>query len=293
MLCDCVSLYEIFQYEHGRDYQHGQGQSGSWGAGQEPSGAKLAAMLGAIGIFGKQSSNEGKDITGVAALLKEADAMYEAGNKKEVKKLLEGKFTENPEVLWRLARSYYDTAEEMPAASKLDRKRICEKAMEVITQALEKSDGSFAVHKWYGIILNKSAEYQGTSATIQSSFIVKEHWEKAAALNPKDPTSCSLLGEWHFSVAGITGLKRSLAATLFATPPTATYAQALEYFLRAEAIQAGFWLKNQLNIAKCYIEEKDMGNAKMWLSKLVNEGKVVTSEDRATVAEAKRLLGKI
>lgn len=250
-------------------------------------------MLGAMGIFGKQSSNESKESTEVAALLKEADAIYEAGNKKDVKKLLEGKFTDNPDVLWRLARSYYDTAEEMTKASKLDRKRICEKAMEIIAQALEKSEGNFAVHKWYGIILNKVGEHQGTSATIQNSFIVKEHWEKAAALNPKDPTSCSLLGEWHYSVAGISGLTRSLAATLFATPPTATYAQALEYFLKAEAIEAGFWLKNQLNIAKCYIEVKDKESAKQWLSKVVNEGKVATQEDSDTVAEAKRLLAKI
>jgi hypothetical protein len=38
--------------------------------------------------------------------------------------------------------------------------------------------GNFAVHKWYGIILNKVSEFQGTSATIKNSFIVKEHWAK-------------------------------------------------------------------------------------------------------------------
>lgn len=279
-------------FQHQRQHQHGNGQRHDWDTAHGPSGAKLVAMLGAMGIFGKQgASGANKEDAEVAALLKEADALYDAGNKKDVKKLLDGKFVDNPDVLWRLARSYYDTADELP--QKLDRRRVCEKAMQIITQALEKGDDNFAVHKWYGIILNKVGEYQGTSATIQNSFVVKEHWEKAVALNPKDPTSCSLLGEWHFSVAGISGLTRSLAATLFASPPTATYAQALEYFLKAEEIEAGFWLKNQLNIAKCYIEVKDKENAKQWLAKIVAEGKVVSQEDKDTVADAKRMLAKL
>jgi hypothetical protein len=46
------------------------------------------------------------------------------------------------------------------------------------THARTHPQGNFAVHKWYGIILNKVSEFQGTSATIKNSFIVKEHWAK-------------------------------------------------------------------------------------------------------------------
>jgi hypothetical protein len=127
-----------------------------------------------------------------------------AGDKKGVKKLLEGKFETNPEVLWRLARSYFDILDGLTKATKLDQKRLCEKAFDTIKLALEEGgENNFAVHKWYGIILNKLSEFQGSTATIQNSFIVKEHWETAAALNPSDPTSCSLLGEWCLAVAGV------------------------------------------------------------------------------------------
>jgi hypothetical protein len=39
--------------------------------------------------------------------------------------------------------------------------------------------------------------------------------------------------------------------------------EALEYFLKAEGIQSGFWLKNQLNIAKSYVQIKDVPKAKV------------------------------
>jgi len=38
--------------------------------------------------------------------------------------------------------------------------------------------------------------FEGTKAAIQKSFVVKEHFEKAAQLNPSDATSHYLLGMW-------------------------------------------------------------------------------------------------
>jgi hypothetical protein len=114
-----------------------------------------------------------------ATLLKDADAMYDSGDKIGVRQLLDGKCADEPEVVWRLARAYYDCAEDKAGSmSKNDKKNLCESALAIITPALEMGPGNYAVHKWYGIILNKVSEFQGTSATIKNSFIVKEHWAK-------------------------------------------------------------------------------------------------------------------
>ena len=53
-------------------------------------------------------------------------------------------------------------------------------------------------------------------------------------------------------VAGLSSLSRSLASAVFASPPTASYEEALGHFEGAELVEPGFWLKNQLNIAKCH-----------------------------------------
>ena len=107
-----------------------------------------------------------------------------------------------------------------------------------------KADNHFATHKWYAILLSESGSFAGTSASIKNSFVVREHFERAAALSPKDATSRHLLGLWCFEVAKLSWIEQKAAAALFATPPTATFAEALDHFEHAERIEPGFYPKN-------------------------------------------------
>ena len=63
--------------EKSRRYR--EGGQGSSHNGKTSVSASMAGMLGALGIFGKQASAASKEDAEVAALLKEADAMYAAG----------------------------------------------------------------------------------------------------------------------------------------------------------------------------------------------------------------------
>lgn len=47
-------------------------------------------------------------------------------------------------------------------------------------------------------------------------------------------------------------LYRKLVETLFSTPPESSFEEALQYFLKAEKAEPGFWNKNALMIAKSY-----------------------------------------
>ncbi|EKX36398.1 hypothetical protein GUITHDRAFT_117398 [Guillardia theta CCMP2712] len=100
----------------------------------------------------------------------------------------------------------------------------------------------------------------GTSATIKNSYKIRELWEKAAALNPEDATTRYLIGEWSFSVADITF--------------------------------PGFWSKNQLMIAKCYVKLEKFEDAKLWLARVI-ERAVANQEDQECQDDAKDLLKKL
>jgi len=82
---------------------------------------------------------------------------------------------------------------------------------------------------------------------------------------------------------------RQIASTLFNTPPSSTYEEALEHFLKAEEIDPGFYKKNLLMIAKTY---KALGNAE--LSKkyalMALEVAIKEEEDKESHEEAKKLL---
>lgn len=45
-------------------------------------------------------------------------------------------------------------------------------------------------------------------------------------------------------------LEKKAAATLFATPPSSTFTEALEDFLKVETLNAGAWKSNMMFIAK-------------------------------------------
>lgn len=85
-------------------------------------------------------------------------------------------------------------------------------------------------------------------------------------------------------------MERKLAATLMATPPTATYEEALDFFLRADAKRQ--FIQNQLWIAKTYVALKDKKNAKEWFTKVTQTAPTCES-DNFDIAEATQALKKL
>jgi len=58
-----------------------------------------------------------------------------------------------------------------------------------------------------------------------------------------------------------------MAATLFASPPSASLPEAITHFLQAEKLKPDGWKENRLFIAKCFIGEGDYTQAVIWLDK--------------------------
>ena len=138
------------------------------------------------------------------------------------------------------------------------------------------------------ILLSESGSFAGTSASIKNSFVVREHFERAAALSPKDATIRHLLGLWCFEVAKLSWIEQKAAAALFATPPTATFAEALDHFEHAERIEPGFYPKNLLLTAQALSRLGRADEAKAALAKCL-AATPKSPEDEATLEEARKL----
>ena len=161
-------------------------------------------------------------------------------------------------------------------------------ALKHAKRALELVPEIGAAHKWYAILLSESGSFAGTSASIKNSFVVREHFERAAALSPKDATSRHLLGLWCFEVAKLSWIEQKAAAALFATPPTATFAEALDHFEHAERIEPGFYPKNLLLTAQALSRLGRADEAKAALAKCL-AATPKSPEDEATLEEARKL----
>lgn len=199
------------------------------------------------------------------------------------------------EVQWRLARICKELAQVAGAtggaAGKAQERELLLEGLRYATAALGADDAHFATHKWYAILVSLTSGFEGTKATIHKSFVVKEHFERAIELNPSDATSRHLLGLWYYEVAGLSWTMRKVAAAIFASPPTGTYAEAKEHFATAETTEPGFYVKNRLMLGKCHLQLNERAAAAEWFARAL-ELPAKTVEDEQTLTEARRLLNE-
>lgn len=229
---------------------------------------------------------------GKEEVLEQADYLYScAETDKLYQLLLQHKDSDDAEFLWRLARASRDMA-LLPSMEAERKKKLVYEAFEYAKRALEKDEKCFAAHKWYAVCLSDIGDYEGVKVKIGNSYIIREHLERAIELNPKDATSIHILGYWCFAFAELPWYQRKVAAVIFASPPTATYQEALEFFLRAEEVDPNFYSKNLLMLGKTYMAMKDQNNALLWLTK-AKEYPAHTLEDKEVHKEAVDLLKKL
>lgn len=95
-----------------------------------------------------------------------------------------------------------------------------------------------------------------------------------------------------FAFAELPWYQRKVAAVIFASPPTATYEEALEFFLKAEEVDPNFYSKNLLMLGKTYMMLRDDEHAATWLRKACDYP-ALTDEDKQVRKEALDLLKKL
>ncbi|XP_060561804.1 regulator of microtubule dynamics protein 1-like isoform X2 [Ruditapes philippinarum] len=191
--------------------------------------------------------------------------------------------SEDDEILWRLARAAVDKG-KLPEYEDMKRDLYYE-AYDYIKKALELNPRNFAVHKWYAILLDYTGELEGNKQRLINAVQVKEHFQKAIELNPKDATSIHSLGQWCFTFAAMPWYQRKLAAVIYASPPTSTFEEALTYFLQAEETEPNFYSMNLLMLGKTYMRLKDAEMALTYLTRCINHP-VKTPDDKQANDEA-------
>ncbi|EFA76831.1 IPT/TIG domain-containing protein [Heterostelium album PN500] len=191
-------------------------------------------------------------------------------------------YPDNVEISWRLARSYYDKNEEV--ADKAQKLELLNKAMALINESLAKNEQHWALHKWWSIITSGLGDHLSAKEKIANAYKIKEHALRSLELKPEDPTTLHLLGRWCFSVANIGWVERAAASALFGTPPTATFQEALDYYIRADKADPTL-IRNSLSIADTYAALKDNASAKEWYVK-VSKMDAKSDFEKNLVAEA-------
>lgn len=175
---------------------------------------------------------------------------------------------EDVNILWREARAAYKLSSV--TTNKAKREELIRDGFAWAQKSLEVDDKNYASHKWMSVLLDAKSELDGIKERVSQLENVKKHMQMAVELNPNDPTNWYLLGSFAFGLAEMPWYQRKIVSTIFATPPSGTYEEALEHFLKAEETKANFFSKNLLSIGKCYLALKDKEKAKEFLTRAAN-----------------------
>ncbi|OWF45108.1 regulator of microtubule dynamics protein 1-like [Mizuhopecten yessoensis] len=223
------------------------------------------ATVSAVSLFAKKNEPETGGLRN-KTLIEKADELYDARQTINLYNLLKDNLDENDdEILWRLARASCDMS-RMSKTPNVCRTYMFE-GFEYAKRALELNNSNFASHKWYAILLDKTAEFEGNKKRIENAFLVKEHFVRAVELNPKDATSMYSIGHWCYLFADMPWYYKKIASAIYTTPPTSTYEEALKYFEMAEEADPDFYIWNHVFLGKTYVRVGEREKAKKYLIK--------------------------
>ena len=177
-----------------------------------------------MGVFGQN----------IASLLDSADRKHEINDFQANHTLLkeaEKVEPENVELLWRLARAHFDFSDNSE-----DEEVIGENVyagFSYAERALKLDENHPRVHKFYGILVGRVGEIEGTEQKIRNSYKVAEHTLRAIGLDPADDGNYHVMGRWHYALADLNWFERTIAGLVYARPPEASFDQARDYFRKA------------------------------------------------------------
>ena len=197
--------------------------------------------------------------------------------------------SEDVEVMWRLAQCNFYIGQQSEDVK--IHKEYYYPALDYARKALELNPESARANHWYAVLIGQTGEIEGTEQKIINSYDFKKYAEIAISLDPSYDMTYHVLGRWHFELADLSWIERSIAGWVYATPPEGSFKEAVEFFKKAVAsnndeIRHYVWLGNS------YYALGDYNNARTaWEDAFKIEPQ--SNLEKILIKEAKNNLAKL
>ncbi|KER31867.1 hypothetical protein X801_00351, partial [Opisthorchis viverrini] len=202
--------------------------------------------------------------------LERADELLRQNKFEEVEAILSS-MPNSPDVGWRKARlAYVSTTAKPRKPSKDTLKEIYKKALSDVQEGYQGKQPNAECLIWEGICKSEYAELVGPNERIKIAYEIRDLWDRALQMEPKNGWAIGCVGIWCFNVTDLSDVKRSFAKAFFTKPPDSTYQEALDNLLKAEALLDDPRPNLLIIIAKCYYRMKDWDNVRRYCTKVMN-----------------------
>ncbi len=229
----------------------------------------------------------------VKTILDQAEKLHEAKDYQgTMNKLREAEKIDsnNPEILWKIARAYFDFADQQPDNVAVQKTNVYP-GFEYAKKCVELAPNIAGGHQYYAILIGRIGEIEGTKQKITNSYAVREHTEKAIALDPQNDANYHVMGRWNYALADLSWAERQIASIIYATPPAASFEDAEKYFQKAHTLKPNE-IRHLLWLGKAQIELKKKEAAKKSLQQALALP-ASSDSDKAMQKEAAELLKKV
>lgn len=188
-----------------------------------------------------------------AQSLGDVDRMRKAGQYREALSVLEQARQRTPadaEVLWRLSRTRVDLGEQ--AQKEAERLVHYRAALADAEAAVAADDAHAQAHLAVAIAAGRVALQSPTKQKVELSRTVKEHVDRAIALNPRDDAALHVRARWHYEVASLGFLSRTALKLVYGGLPDASYEKAARDFEQAITLQD--LIRHRVELAKTFLK---------------------------------------
>ncbi|XP_038044233.1 regulator of microtubule dynamics protein 3-like [Patiria miniata] len=218
---------------------------------------------------------EGETNLELVAFLREMDKLFLGTDEEQetaLNRLLAKRlqYSDNVHFMWRLAKAHLLASDVATKnGDDTNKKRLIFEGKDYAFTAMSIDENNADTHKWYSLLIGLATDYVSNQEKIQLGYDFKEHMLKALELRPSDPYLYNYYGRYIYEVATMSWILRKAAAALYGEPPSGTIDEALENFLKAEALQPQFFSTNALYVGKCYLQKRDTKKAVAWFQTAV------------------------
>jgi FimV-like protein len=198
--------------------------------------------------------------------------------------------THDVAILWRRALMWSDCArahrKTAPTDSTVARHR---RALEWGRAALAADSTNAWAHLVVALTAGRLTLHVKRGTRIRYSRLVKQHTDRAIALDSTLAPAYHLRGRWHREVADINFIKKALAKAIYGGLPPASLDQSIHDFTQAIALESKPY--NHLELAKTYLEVGRDSSARAHLNRVFQtSGSPFADEHRR---EARALLDRL
>jgi tetratricopeptide (TPR) repeat protein len=167
-------------------------------------------------------------------------------------------------LLCQIAKQYGES--QADSKDKAWRRDTGQKALDYAKRALALDPKNAYAQLSVAVSYGRIAPYLDNKTKIAYSKLVKEHVDRAIALDPRDDLAWHVLGAWHYELANLNGVLRAIAQLIYGKLPSASNEEAVKAFQKACELnprRVGNWVE----LGRSYVELGKEAEAKAALEK--------------------------